>query len=209
MRAFMVLYTVKSIPLGEEQAAALKQRLQDMDNEPGRLSRIAGISTDIGFTRMSLTTDELKPFEFLNNSQSEIANCLGWSVLLLNNVEGAKYDNLKQVRQRVITDTIQPDLALIEDALNTEILKRFKGYENAVAYFDYSLLPEMQTDMKQMVDWLTIALKDGVITRNEYRQALNYETEAFDVFNEYSVQFGMMPLIDALTPSKIDIKITE
>ena len=102
-----------------------------------------------------------------------------------------------------------PDLALIEDALNTEILKRFKGYENAVAYFDYSLLPEMQTDMKQMVDWLTIALKDGVITRNEYRQALNYETETFDVFNEYSVQFGMMPLIDALTPSEIDIKITE
>ena len=199
----------KSIPLGEEQASALKQRLKDMDDDAGRLSRIAGISTDIGFTRMSLTTDELKPFEFMKYTEAQIANCLGWSVLLLNNVDGAKYDNLKQIRQRVITDTIMPDLKLIEDALNTNILKRFKGYENTVAYFDFNLLPEMQADMKELVDWLTIALRDGVITRNEYREALNYEAESLEAFNEYTVQFGMMPLEDALTPSEPSLNITD
>jgi len=63
--------------------------------------------------------------------------------------------------------------------------------------------------MKELVDWLTIALRDGVITRNEYREALNYEAENLEAFNEYTVQFGMMPLEDALMPSEQSLNITD
>ena len=198
----------KSIPLQESQAKELKSRLTEMDNAEGRLSRIAGISSEIGFTRMSLTTTELQPFEYLGYSETQIANVLGWSVLLLNDVDGAKYDNLKQVRQRMITDTIMPDLGLIEEAFNTQILPRFKGYERSMCYFDYSLLPEMQADMSELVAWLTIALKDGVINRNEYREAISYASVSDSEFDEYTVQFGIMPLEDALA-EQVDAVIDE
>src|SRR5690606_38987727 len=72
-------------PLTPEQATDLKSRLVAMDKSSDRLAKIAGASAKIGFTRISLTTDELKPFEFLKWDQKVIANLLGWSDLMLNN----------------------------------------------------------------------------------------------------------------------------
>ena len=43
-----------------------------MDADPDKLGKIAGVSAEIGFTRLSLTTDELKLFEYLNFDQKQI-----------------------------------------------------------------------------------------------------------------------------------------
>ena len=160
-----------STPLTAEQAIALKEKLKEMDNDSGRLSRISGMSVPLTFTRISLTTDELKPFEFLKHDQKAIANVLGWSDKLLNNDDGAKYDNVKEERKRVITDNIFPDLMLLAESLNKNFIKRFKGYENAFLEFDITELPEMQDDIKQLVEWMTKA----PLTLNEQRAILKYE----------------------------------
>ena len=52
----------KGTPLTEPQAKALKERLKEMNTNTEDLSRIAGISSEIGFTKLSLSADELKPF---------------------------------------------------------------------------------------------------------------------------------------------------
>ena len=160
-----------STPLTAEQATTLKEKLKEMDNDSGRLSRISGMSVPLTFTRISLTTDELKPFEFLKHDQKAIANVLGWSDKLLNNDDGAKYDNVKEERKRVITDNILPDLMLLAESLNKNFIKRFKGYENAILEFDITELPEMQDDIKQLVEWMTKA----PLTLNEQRAILKYE----------------------------------
>ena len=129
------------------------------------------MSVPLTFTRISLTTDELKPFEFLKHDQKAIANVLGWSDKLLNNDDGAKYDNVKEERKRVITDNIFPDLMLLAESLNKNFIKRFKGYENAFLEFDITELPEMQDDIKQLVEWMTKA----PLTLNEQRAILKYE----------------------------------
>lgn len=192
----------EQIPLEAGQAQELKTRLKEMDANPGRLERIAGVSQKIGFTRISLSTKDLMPFDYIDNADKEIANALGWSVLLLNDTDGAKYDNLKQVRQRLITDSIIPDCRLIEEGLNTQLLPRFKGYQNTTAYFDASQLPEMQQDIAAMVGWLSTALADGVITRDEYRAAINYMATGDAEHQAYTVNMGVIPLTDALnTPN--------
>ena len=160
-----------STPLTAEQAIALKEKLKEMDNDSGRLSRISGMSVPLTFTRISLTTDELKPFEFLKHDQKAIANVLGWSDKLLNNDDGAKYDNVKEERKRVITDNILPDLLLLAESLNKNFIPRFKGYENAFLEFDITELPEMQDDIKQLVEWMVKA----PLTLNEQRAILKYE----------------------------------
>ena len=71
-------------PLTPEQGQSLKDRLIEMDNNTERLSNIAGASAKIGFTRISLTTDELKPFDYLSYDRRTLANCLNWNVDLLN-----------------------------------------------------------------------------------------------------------------------------
>jgi len=194
-----------SAALTEPQAKELKNRLKEMDENSGRLSRLAGVSQKIGFTRLSLTTEELRPFDYLAYDQKQIVNALQWSDKLLNNDEGAKYDNMKEAKKEILANNIMPDLMLFEEAFNTYILPRFKGYENTCIYWDVTVLPEMQLDMKALTSWLTVALKDGVINRLEYREALNYDIpkNAKDL-EVFTVGSSVIPLEDALLPALPD-----
>ncbi|MCT4238511.1 phage portal protein [Elizabethkingia anophelis] len=158
--------------LTNDQILQLKEKLREMDKDPGRLAKIAGLSVPIEFTRLSLNTDELKPFDYLRYNQKQICNVLGWSDKLLNNDEGAKYSNVKEARKTVITDHIVPRLILLQEALNKKFIPRFKGYENCVIEWDYTELPEMQEDIKDLVEWYSKA----PVTPNEFRTALRLET---------------------------------
>ncbi len=161
-------------PLQAEQAQMLKDRLVEMDNDPKRLSNIAGASAKLGFTRISLTTDELKPFDYLSNDRRTLCNCLNWKIELLNEERsgsGFSVDGLIEARKYVITDNVKPDLDLLADYLNLEFIQKHKGYEKSVLEFDISELPEMQTDTSKMIDWMTKA----PLTPNEIREAINYE----------------------------------
>lgn len=164
----------KSTPLTPEQAQSLKERMLEMDASPERLSRIAGSSAEVGFTRISLTTDELKPFDYLNFDRKVICNVLGWPDELLNNDGKASLGNsdTKEARKQAVTDNILPDLVLLQSSLNKSFLSRFKGYENAVIEWDVTELPEMQADMKTQAEGLNML----PLTPNEIRTAFKYET---------------------------------
>ncbi len=164
----------KNQTLNADQAKSLKDRLKEMDSSPERLSKIAGVSAEVGFTRLSLTSDELKPFDYLKFDSKQIANVLNWDDLLLNNDAGAKYDNLAIAERRVVSSDIVPDLNLFTNAMNKHFLPKFKGYENTCIFFDVMELPEMQTDIKELSEWLNHALDRGVLSRNEYRTAIRY-----------------------------------
>jgi len=164
----------KQIALNEGQAKELKERLSEMNNNPEDLSKIAGISAEVGFTRISLTTDELKPFEYLQYDEKQLCNVLGWSDKLLNSDAGAKYDNVSQFRKQVVTDNILPDLQLLAESLNNEFLPLFKGYKGTEIIYDISELPEMQEDTEKMVNWGVQLLDRSVINRDELRDVLNF-----------------------------------
>ncbi len=162
--------------LTAEQAQELKDRIVEMDNSSERLANIKGASAKIGFTRISLTTDELKPFDFLSNDRRTLANCLNWDVNLLNEDRrttggGGFTDTLIEARKRVMIDNLKPDLDLLASYLNPEFIRKFKGYENAELEFDITQMPEMQTDMQTMAKWVNTV----PLTLNERREVFNYE----------------------------------
>jgi len=182
-------------PLTSEQGDSLKSRLVEMDNNKGRLSNIAGASAKIGFTRISLTTDELKPFDYLSYDRRTLANSLNWNVDLLNeerNGTGFGVDTMNEARKRVVTDNIKPDLDLLAEYLNLEFIQKFKGYENAVIEWDISELPEMQTDMKMMSEWINSV----PLTLNERREVFNYEEIDDEMMNEVYIPNGITNIND-------------
>jgi HK97 family phage portal protein len=191
----------KSIPLQEGQAKEIKERLVEMNNNSEDLAKIAGVSAEVGFTRLSLTSAELQPFEYLKFDTKQICNVLGWSDKLLNSDEGSKYDNVSQFRKQVVTDNIQPDLMLLQDALNTSFLPLFKGYENSELIYDVSELPEMQEDTKQMVDWAVLLLDRGILNRNEVREIVTFARVDDDSMNIYTVSNDVLTLDEAIESS--------
>ena len=190
------LIHAKGTALTETQAKSIKDRLLEMDSSPDQLSKIAGVSAEVGFTRLSLTSDELKPFDFLNFDEKQIANVLIWAVDDGN--RGDYGGTIKELRKLRVTDNIQPDLKLLADALNKEFLPKFKGYENSIIIFDVMELPEMQQDVKEITEWLNNALDRGVITRNEYRKQIHYLEIEDAPMNKHTVQNDIIGLDEAL-----------
>lgn len=189
-------------PLSYEQGQDLKQRLVDMDDDTTRLSNIAGASHKLGFTQISLTTDKLQPFSFLSYDRRALANCLNWNVDLLNEEKsvsgGFGVDTMIEARKRVVVDNIKPDLDLLAEYLNPEFIQKFKGYENSEIEWDITELPEMQTDMKMLAEWLNLF----PLTMNERRLAGNYEEIEDDMMNEVYIPSGLVNIND---PSLNDI----
>jgi HK97 family phage portal protein len=164
----------KGEPLTQDQANSLKEKLIELDNDASRLGKIGASSAEVGFQRIALTTDELKPFDYLQWDRNTICNVLNYPKELLGEKTGGGLANndSSDARKELITNDIQPDLVLLQDSLNKNFIPRFKGYENSVIEWDVTELPEMQEDMAKMVEWL-----DKIpLTPNEMRTAFKYET---------------------------------
>jgi hypothetical protein len=143
-----------------------------------------------------LTSEELKPFDYLGFDRQQIADVLEWSI-----DDGNRGDfggTISEIKKTRITDNIGPDLDLFANAINTEFLPRFKGYEGTVIEFDLTELPEMQTDIKDLVAWLKEALDRGVISRNEFRLAINYVKSDDENMDIFTVQTDILSLEEAL-----------
>jgi HK97 family phage portal protein len=184
----------KGTPWTPEQAQSMKERLVEMDRSPERLGKIAGASGEVGFQRISLTTDELKPFDYLNWDRKTICNVLNFPDELLNGDSKASLGSTDtaEARKSLITDDIQPDLCLLQDALNKWFIPRFKGYENAVIEWDVTELPEMQADMKQQAEALNLL----PITPNEFRSVFKYEDRNEDGMDVVWINNGKQRIDD-------------
>ena len=164
----------KGTPLTQSQADSLKERLVEMDKDPARLGKIGASSAEVGFQRISLTTDELKPFDYLNWDQKTICNVLNFPDELLNADGKASLGSTdtSEARKSLITDDIQPDLVLLQSSWNKSFIPLFKGYENSVIEWDVTELPEMQADMKMQAESLNMI----PLTLNEIRSVFKYGT---------------------------------
>lgn len=193
-------------PLTQEQAEEIKSRLIEMQASEQSLGRISGASAPLGFTQISVDTDKLQPFEFLKSSQKAICNVLGWSDKLLNNDIGAKYDNLDSAWKMSISNRVSPDLKIYEDGLNERYYPLFPDLPEVHLTYDVSELPEMQSDMKTLVEWLSTALDNGAISPREFRIALRYSDIDNDEMNMHFLKQGLVPLEDAIMPDSTVVR---
>lgn len=196
--AFGFVHGKGPTPLTAEQAESIKSRMQEMDASNERLSKIQGIAGEIGFTQIALTTDQLKPFDFFNFDQKQICNVLGWDDKLLNNDQGAKYDNYQLALKGVVIRTTMPSLTLYEEAITQKFLPMFKGYDGAIAEHDYSELPEMQIDIAEMVGWLKIGIDIGAYNRDEFRHSTGFRMLDTPEMKAFTVQNDVIPLTEAI-----------
>lgn len=191
----------KGTNFNEAQGKAIKDRLLEARSSKEELSNIMGASTDMGFTRISLTPDELKIFDHMKYNQKQICNALGWSDTLLNNDDGGKYDKQESELKRVLTNSIVPDAKILERAFNEGILSEIKAYKGKVLIFDYKELPEMQDDLETMSKWIVNVVDNGIMNRAEARYAMRLPESNDPNLEMFTVKDDIMSLEDAILPS--------
>lgn len=182
----------KGETLDENQAKQFSDRIKEMDLSKDRMAKISGVGIDMGFTRISLANDELKPWEALKWDRKTICNVLGWADELLNNdgKSGLGGSEAKEARKQVLMDTIMPDLLAFEEAFNEGFLQQFKGYKDRCLKFDHTQMPEMQEDMVELNKWA----KEAPITHNEWREMLNFERIEEDGMDSVFVNRNLQPI---------------
>jgi HK97 family phage portal protein len=184
-----------------EQGKAIKDRLLEAKSSKAELSNIMGASTDMGFTRISLTPEELQSFAFLKYNQKQICNALGWSDTLLNNDDGGKHDKQELELRRVLTNTIIPDAKIIEHAFNTQVLANIKSYKGKCLIFDYKELAEMQEDIEVMSKWCGDLVDKGIMNRLTAQRMMRLPESEDPLMEMYTVKDDIMSLEDAILPT--------
>lgn len=194
--AIGVAYAEDGSNWGETQAKQFTDAIKEMDSSGERMARIKAVSGKVGFTRMSLGNDEMDTWTALNWDRKTICNLLGWQDELLNNDGTASLSSneIEFARKIVIGDNIVPDLQLLEEAFNAKFIKDFKGYENAVMVWDVSELPEMQDDVKTLMEWA----KEAPITLNEMRELIKYERLEQDGMDDIWINRSKVRLDEAM-----------
>ena len=188
----------KGTVLNPEQRDQVIREMQRMHSGTTPLSKIGGSTAELGFTQIGLTPEELELLSLLNFDQKQIANVLGWDDILLNNDAGAKYDNYELALKGVVTRTTMPSLSLLQAALNNQFFPLFKGYDRSVFEFDYSELPELQPNMKELVEWLKVGVDIGAYNRDDFRGMTNFPKLETPEMEAYTVQNDVIPLSEAI-----------
>lgn len=190
----------KGTSFSEPQGKAIKDRILEAKSSKEELSNIMGASVDMGFTRISLTTDELKMFDNLKYNQKQICNALGWSDTLLNNDDGGKHDKQTTELKRVLINSIIPDAKIIEKAFNEGIIGCIKKYKGKSLVFDYKELPELQDDLETKSKWVISVVREGMMTRREGRHSLRLPEVEDKNLDLFTVNEDIMTLEDAILP---------
>lgn len=186
------------IALTDAQGKAIREKLQEMRGSKEKLGQIAAMSIPIEFKKFAISADELKPFEYQGFDRDWIASALGWDTILLNNSDRAKYDNYQLAQKAVVIRTTKPSLDMLAEALNDKFLPEFKNLSGTEFFFDFTQLPEMQIDIKEMVEWLIPVLKEGVIHRDEVRGAINFPKLGTPEMETHTVNTDVIPLTEAI-----------
>lgn len=196
--AFGFIHGKNGMPLSAEQGQEIKSRLKEMRDSKDVLGKITGASGELGFTQIRLSAKEMELFQYFSFDQKQICNALGWDDKLLNNDEGAKYDNLASAEQRVVVNTIVPSLQLFDEAMTDKFLPLFKKTQGAIFEHDVSELPEMQQDMKTLMDWVALAVDKGIITRDMALEYLKIPPTGLPEMGVRTVQQDVLLLTEAI-----------
>ncbi len=150
------------------QKAALEEITAKRINNKDLKSSIANIQGDWVYLDIGKDSVDMQLLDGNDKAFAKLCHLFGVppGLFLIDQT----YENQRSNRKRMLSELIIPDCASFNDEMNRALLPAF-GLKRDTIEPDYSELPEMQEDMKDMIEYL----KDSPITPNEFRDALGYE----------------------------------
>lgn len=159
----------------EDDRKNVEEKLYSYGTSGGR--RPIGVTTkDLGFVRLSVPISEFMPIELKQHEFRTLAASLMFPSVLLNDKEGAIYNNVSLAQKAFYTDCLIP-----VNNLRLEGLTNGLGLNliNEALIADYSEIECLQKDQKIIIEtqkaneelW-SQRYKDNIVTLNEYLRAV-------------------------------------
>jgi HK97 family phage portal protein len=147
----------------------LELRFQGTNNS-GRAMLLEG---DFDWKEMGLSPKDMDFLQLKNMSARDIAMCFGVPSQLVGIPDAQTYSNVQEARLALYEETIIPLIRRVESDLN-EYLAPYYGERLRIQY-DIDSIPAMAERRRRIYENVTVAVREGIISRNEARDRLGLE----------------------------------
>lgn len=166
----------------DDQKKQLKEKMVAARKSNDELARLFPSSIALQWQEIGLSIADLKLLELINASESDIYRAYHWP-LQFHDQTSSTFSNQATAMVQGIYDAVSPVCDVIGEAFTIMLGKQY-GFD--VMELDYTQLPEMAVNSKQVAEYLA-ALPLGVLTPNEMRMALKYGEKSEAYLNEHYI----------------------
>lgn len=148
-------------------------------------SKVAATTQKLSYIQLALGLDELKIIENAKYSFETLCRLNGFDPVIFS-TEGSTFANKKEARKDAMKNVIKPKVDDIYQDLN-EWLQPYFGGDRVEP--DWSMVEELQADVKLLTDICKLQIELGIITPYEaYKLIYNKEPENPEISDEYKGQ---------------------
>ena len=188
-------------PINEVQVNGLRGAIESWLSGSDNRGKVGGLGTPVEFHAIGLDAVDMKLLEGKQITDERIASIFNYPPALLKSDN--KYDNVNAAVKYVVTNSLYADLVAYRNMWNNWLVPMFGLQGQYFIDFDISVLPELQEDMKLVVEQ---ADKMWWITPNEKRQLSSYDSLKVPGMDSILVPSGFTPIEDLVMG---DVQLTQ
>jgi HK97 family phage portal protein len=159
-----------SVNLNESQRQQLITDLNNRFSGTANAGRPLLLEGDFDWKEMGLSPKDMDFLNLKHMAATDIALCFGVPSQLVGVPDAQTYANVAEARLALYEETIIPHLRKIESDLNEWLVPMFG--DNLEFVFDIDKIPALAERTKRIYENVTSAVREGIMTRNEAREAI-------------------------------------
>jgi HK97 family phage portal protein len=186
----------KAMPrtMSREQINSIMLDINERINNNSQKGAIAALAGDWGYHNFGMSSIDMQLLDAQRLNLQRLCNIYGVPTVLFD-AEHTTYNNYESAIKQLIVNKLLPEWKSLRDLLNRQLTPRFQATRGRKLYidFDYTELPEIQKDLKDLND----SVRDAHwLTYNERRAVLRYGARPEPEMNQIFIPNGFMPITD-------------
>lgn len=178
----------KEDQLGKDQKLQLQEKMKEARQSNDELSRVFPSSIALAWQSIGLPIADLQLLELVAANEMDIYRAFHVP-LSFHNQKASTDNNVGTEVRKLVWDAVAP----VCDAISEFLTAIGKEYGVDRVELDYTQLPEMAINMKEVADYLN-SLPEGTLTPNEMRAALRYGEKTDAYMNEHYINKGKVTM---------------
>jgi len=158
--------------LTPKEAQAVTDKFNKNTAGVKNFKKVIATSASVSWTNLGLSPVDLAIIDSQKMDREQICNIWNVPVVMMNSQEASTRDNVITAERSFYLNAVIPEMCDFRDSFNEFITKDFG--EQFYVDFDMKSIPALQTDLKTLHERLSKEVEEGIITRNTYREIMDY-----------------------------------
>ena len=189
------------VQLSDVQRDQLVSDINQRFSGTGNAGKPMLLEGDFDWKEMGLSPKDMDFIQLKNMSAKDIALVYGVPSQLIGIPDSQTYSNFAEAKLALYNETIIPLLDRFQGDLNEWLTPMFG--EGLELRYDIDSIPAMAEQRKRVFESVVTGVQNGILTRNEAREQLGYET--VDGGDSLLVPANLMPLNIASEENDTDV----